>query len=643
MSKKHDAPAVSEAELAVSGVASRVGGNRRMAQLQRQQLFAGTVSGPVDEAAPQAPVQMRVGAEGPMGDVHQAARVGTSGSSHALPHQSAIQQAFGKHDVSGIEAHTDAHASQGARAMGADAFAQGNHVSFDGSPSLHLAAHEATHVIQQRAGVHLKSSVGAEGDEYEVHADAVADAVVQGKSAEALLSRYAGAPGSATAPAPAVQMNKNKRRLARQKQREFEPAQEQQRAETARKRQLRSAFKTQLRASTNLDSDYAALQVEHAGDVDALGILDEVYQLVKDQRDAGHVQDAPLMQSVKAFGDQMAMTLKTKASLAEFKTYCEGVAKLCGMAPLQTILEWVLDNPGELAAWAADGAAVTAAVDAVRAAWKQQAGEQATREGSNVPAQRVDPNNRVRPEDKEQYGPAARHGEALKLKGDRNRQVVLGIGRPGQPEGYQDFAKDYGVWDYESWVDWNKNNANFSDIYKDSDVANNTGAGVDKVLKGKDDQGREIFERLHFRLTGVFPTIAGMRDKLVAGLGLYQYKLMEGAEYQGQPTNDLWTLGEFMTIMTDPELKAKTVFYGKQKGEFAEAAQMIADDQLAPVVMAEADRLKQIGDSIALHYRGVHAADKPLQVRKFRYIGEKFWMIPEGRDAVIANVDANVV
>jgi hypothetical protein len=52
-------------------------------------------------------------------------------------------------------------------------------------------------VVQQRGGVQLAGGVGAEGDPYEQHADAVADLVVQGKSAESLLDQHAG-PGAAS-------------------------------------------------------------------------------------------------------------------------------------------------------------------------------------------------------------------------------------------------------------------------------------------------------------------------------------------------------------------------------------------------------------------------------------------------------------
>lgn len=72
--------------------------------------------------------------------------------------------------------------------MGASAYATGNHVAFARSPDVHTAAHEAAHVIQQSQGVSLSGGVGKPGDPYEKQADAVADRVVKGQSAESLLS-----------------------------------------------------------------------------------------------------------------------------------------------------------------------------------------------------------------------------------------------------------------------------------------------------------------------------------------------------------------------------------------------------------------------------------------------------------------------
>jgi hypothetical protein len=121
-----------------------------------------------------------------------------------LPFASQIQRAFGRHDVGGVEAHTDASAAAGAQAMGAQAFATGNHVAFASTPDLHTAAHEAAHVVQQRGGVHLKTGVGEVGDAHEAHADQVADRVVAGQSAEDLLDRYGGAGGPRTSSEPAT-------------------------------------------------------------------------------------------------------------------------------------------------------------------------------------------------------------------------------------------------------------------------------------------------------------------------------------------------------------------------------------------------------------------------------------------------------
>jgi hypothetical protein len=128
----------------------------------------------------------------PADAVHAAAEHGIAGSSTPLPHLDPIQRAFGRHDVSGVKAHTDDAAREGATVMGAQAFASGDHVAFAGTPSLHTASHEAAHVVQQRGGVQLQGGVGEAGDAYERHADEVADAVVAGRSAEPILDAMAG-------------------------------------------------------------------------------------------------------------------------------------------------------------------------------------------------------------------------------------------------------------------------------------------------------------------------------------------------------------------------------------------------------------------------------------------------------------------
>lgn len=130
--------------------------------------------------------QAEVGAQ-TSDEVHALAGDGISGSGGTLPHQDAIQASFGHHDISGVQAHMGPQAAQATEALGARGYAAGSHVAFLGQPTLHTAAHEAAHVVQQRAGVHLKGGIGAEGDVYERHADAVAERVVAGKSATDLL------------------------------------------------------------------------------------------------------------------------------------------------------------------------------------------------------------------------------------------------------------------------------------------------------------------------------------------------------------------------------------------------------------------------------------------------------------------------
>lgn len=130
------------------------------------------------------------------GGINEIASQGVANASSSLPHLDAIQRSFGGHDVSGIRAEVGGAAAESSRAIGAEAYATGGRVAFASAPDLHTAAHEAAHVVQQREGVQLKGGVGEAGDRYEQHADAVADAVVAGRSAEPILNEMA--PSAAT-------------------------------------------------------------------------------------------------------------------------------------------------------------------------------------------------------------------------------------------------------------------------------------------------------------------------------------------------------------------------------------------------------------------------------------------------------------
>jgi hypothetical protein len=136
---------------------------------------------------------------------------GVAAAAGPLPFHERIQAAFGRHDISGVRAQVGGDAATAAHALGARAYATGDRVAFAGTPDLHTAAHEAAHVIQQRDGVQRKAIDGGAADAHEQHADAVADTVVRGESAEALLDAGRGA-------APVVQRKEGDAPLAHDKQ-----------------------------------------------------------------------------------------------------------------------------------------------------------------------------------------------------------------------------------------------------------------------------------------------------------------------------------------------------------------------------------------------------------------------------------------
>jgi len=131
-----------------------------------------------------------------------AARRIAAGGGAPLPHLEPIQKAFGRHGVAEVQAHVGGEAAELARRLGSPGFTYGQHVGFAGAPDLHLAAHEAAHVVQQRSGAQVPGGVGRAGDAFELHADAVADRVVAGTSAEPLLEPFQGHGG-----APSLQLS----------------------------------------------------------------------------------------------------------------------------------------------------------------------------------------------------------------------------------------------------------------------------------------------------------------------------------------------------------------------------------------------------------------------------------------------------
>jgi hypothetical protein len=126
------------------------------------------------------------------------AAAGLAGAEGTFPYQAEIQRLFGRHSLKGTKAAVGGAAADAADALDAHAFTQGDQVAFANQPDLRRAAHEAAHVVQQRRGHAPGDGIDTPGDELEQHADAVADRVVAGQSAESLLeSLPQGAPATA--------------------------------------------------------------------------------------------------------------------------------------------------------------------------------------------------------------------------------------------------------------------------------------------------------------------------------------------------------------------------------------------------------------------------------------------------------------
>jgi uncharacterized protein DUF4157 len=105
-----------------------------------------------------------------------------------------MEPRFG-HDFSNVRVHTGERAANAASTVDVRAYTVNRHIVFGAGEyapqtesGLHLLSHELTHVVQQRAGVHLMDGVGQDGDEYERQAEAAAARVAQGGSAGGLSS-----------------------------------------------------------------------------------------------------------------------------------------------------------------------------------------------------------------------------------------------------------------------------------------------------------------------------------------------------------------------------------------------------------------------------------------------------------------------
>jgi Domain of unknown function (DUF4157) len=134
--------------------------------------------------------------------VHAVAANGVQGAGRRLPHADRVQQALGRHRLDAVRAYTDAAARAASRDLGAEAYTMGNKIAFaSANPNLHTVAHEAAHVIQQRAGARPGND---RGSYFERRAEAAADAIVHGRSPAGFLSE-SGSRRHSLGVAPAIQ------------------------------------------------------------------------------------------------------------------------------------------------------------------------------------------------------------------------------------------------------------------------------------------------------------------------------------------------------------------------------------------------------------------------------------------------------
>ena len=150
-------------------------------------------------------------------EAHEIAAQGLQGPDRPLTHLDTLQRAFGRHDIRGMREHTGPAAELALEALGAEGYTRGGRMAVAGSPDLYIQAHEAAHGVQQAAlgdRMPLPDGIGVAGDQYEQQADAVAQAVLRGESAQPLLDQVAAGPtqveaASVCAAAP-VQMRRKK-------------------------------------------------------------------------------------------------------------------------------------------------------------------------------------------------------------------------------------------------------------------------------------------------------------------------------------------------------------------------------------------------------------------------------------------------
>jgi len=114
---------------------------------------------------------------------------GNTGSNSDFPFHEQIQSSFGVHQISREEVVSGGEASEHAQRLGAKGFVKGGRAFLPKDADLEVAAHEAVHIVQQRALGASEKTIAQDDDLVEQQADSIARKVSRGENVEADLDR----------------------------------------------------------------------------------------------------------------------------------------------------------------------------------------------------------------------------------------------------------------------------------------------------------------------------------------------------------------------------------------------------------------------------------------------------------------------
>ncbi|MBL4647473.1 MAG: hypothetical protein JKY13_00710, partial [Gammaproteobacteria bacterium] len=117
---------LSDANGTVNTIIQRVStGNQSLLQRKKDAMYLQRTIGNRAVTQLMKGLQKRDAGSEDTGAIRQTAAAGVSGAGSQLPHYDKIQNSFGKHDVSNVQAYTNTLAQAASRSIGAEAYTTG--------------------------------------------------------------------------------------------------------------------------------------------------------------------------------------------------------------------------------------------------------------------------------------------------------------------------------------------------------------------------------------------------------------------------------------------------------------------------------------------------------------------------------------